>query len=676
MPASINTNYAKNRTKIPPQWSRIIPMLATLVDKPFNDQSWVYEIKWDGYRALAFMNNGKVELRSRNNKSFNEKFYPVYDALKQWHFNGIVDGEIVVLNEKGLPDFSDLQLWRSEADGEIAYYVFDILWHDTKSLLDMPLIERKKILRKVIPHDGIIKLSETFQTKGTDFFSLVERMGLEGIIAKEANSKYLPGKRTKGWLKIKTEKRQEAIICGYTINENTNKRFSALLLGLYENGKLEFIGPVGTGFTDALQVEILKKINGLQISSSPFGYDPDYNKPSRFRPNPPKAEVVWVKPKIVCEISYRELTKDGAIRHPSFKGLRPDKDHKNVKREIPVHLKEITKTNDEKLQKKIISSPGKKERKTLLNPKEELQTRIINGHELKFSNLSKIYWPKSKGISSITKRDMLNYYYQVAPFIVPYLKDRPQTLNRYPHGIKGEAFYQKDVKGKVPSWIKTFPYHSYTDHRDKEFIVCTDEASLLYIAALGCIEMNPWSSTINSPDNPDWCIIDLDPDKNTFEQVIKAAQVTKKILDAINVPSYPKTSGSTGLHIYIPFGAKYTYEDSKEFGRIIAKVVHNEIPSFTSIERKTADRDGKMYVDFLQNRPQATVAGPYSLRPRPGAPVSMPLYWEEIKKGLTIQSHNIFNALQRLKEVGDIFKPVLAKGIDLQKTLKKIKTTF
>jgi bifunctional non-homologous end joining protein LigD len=256
--------------------------------------------------------------------------------------------------------------------------------------------------------------------------------------------------------------------------------------------------------------------------------------------------------------------------------------------------------------------------------------------------------------------------------MVPYYKDRPQTLNRYPHGITGETFYQKDVKGKVPEWIKTFPYHSNADNRDKEFLMITDEASLLYVASLGCIEINPWSSRIQAPDNPDWCIIDLDPDKNTFNQVIEAACVTKKLLDAIGVTSFCKTSGSTGLHIYIPFGAKYTYEDSKEFGRAIAKKIHSEIPKYTSIERKVADREGKMYIDFLQNRPQATVAGPYSLRPKPGAPVSMPLHWEEVKKGIKITDYNIFNAIDRIKNEGDIFKGVLGKGIDLKKVLKKL----
>ena len=661
------------------------PMLATLVDEiPGDEQNWIYEIKWDGYRAIAYLNKGAVNIRSRNNKSFNEKFYPVYDALKNWSestpsegINAVVDGEIVVVNDEGMPDFGDLQLWRSEADGQLVFYLFDVLWVEGFNVMSLPLLERHQLLQAIIPAgNNAIKISEQFKTSGKDFFSLAEQLKLEGIFAKRSDSIYTPGNRSKDWLKIKTEKRQEFVIGGYTKNENTSKIFSALLVGLYENGEFHFVTPVGTGFNTSIQKDILQKLKPYETKICPFVEEPEYNKPSRFRPNPPKAKVVWVKPKLVAEISFREVTKDGAIRHPSFKGLREDKKPGNVVREIPKKTSPVTKRSKEKITggilQKGISKPPKKERKTLLNPTEEAQTRAIGGHNLGFSNLSKIFWPREK----LTKREMINYYYQVAPYMLPYMKDRPQTLNRHPHGIAGESFYQKNVKGKVPEWIETFPYYSETDAEEKEFLVCTDEASLLYIASLGCIEMNPWSSRRQSPENPDWCIIDLDPDKNTFDQVIKAAQVTKEILDAIEVPAYCKTSGSTGLHIYIPLGAKYSYEDSKEFARSIVKIVHAKIPSFTSIERKTADRKGKMYLDFLQNRPQATVAAPYSLRPKPFAPVSMPLHWEEVKKGLKIKNHNLKNAVDRLKEEGDLFKGVIGKGINMNSAITKMKSIF
>lgn len=249
------------------------------------------------------------------------------------------------------------------------------------------------------------------------------------------------------------------------------------------------------------------------------------------------------------------------------------------------------------------------------------------------------------------------------------------SLNRFPGGIHSKGFYQKDVKGKAPEWADTFPYTT-SDGEHKEYLLGNDETALLWMASLGCIEMNPWFSRSISPDNPDYCVIDLDPDKNTFDQVIHVAQMVKQVLDQIEVPCYPKTSGSTGMHIYIPLAAKYTYDQSQLFAKLIVKLIHQQVPEFTSLERMIANRDGKMYLDFLQNRPGATIAGPYSLRPKPGATVSMPLAWDEVKAGMRMKDFTIFNAIDRLKETGDLFKGVLGKGIDLAKAVEKAKSVF
>jgi bifunctional non-homologous end joining protein LigD len=325
-----------------------------------------------------------------------------------------------------------------------------------------------------------------------------------------------------------------------------------------------------------------------------------------------------------------------------------------------------------KVARNAAASPvAARERKDLVSAGEDTQTVKVAGHELSFSHLGKIFWPKEK----YTKRDLLNYYYQVAPYILPYLKNRPQSLNRHPNGITGPGFYQKNVSGKVPGWITTFPYHTAEDPEEKEFLVCTDDASMLYMISLGCIELNPWSSRVSAPDNPDWCIIDLDPDKKTsFDQVIEAALVTKKVLDAAGVESYCKTSGSTGLHVYFPLGAKYSYEHSKEFARLVVEMVHGEIPDYTTLERSVGQRKGRMYLDFLQNRPQATIAAPYSVRPKPGATVSAPLHWEEVKKGLSMQEFTIRTMPERVRAEGDLFKAVLGKGIDMEKALKKLES--
>lgn len=647
--------------------AKLKPMLATLVDQPFDEPGWIYEVKWDGYRALAFVNKNKVELKSRNNKSFNDKFYPVTRALSKWKINVVIDGEIVVVGEEGISNFGDLQNWRSEADGELYYYVFDILWYEGKDLTRLPLSDRKAILKEVLPEDNLIRISDYFETPGTAFFEQAKKIGLEGIIAKKANSVYNAGNRSREWLKIKANKRQEMVIGGYTVNDDTSKPFSSLLVGVYEEGRLIYRGKVGTGFNIQTQKEMMKQFKRIITKSAPFTEVPDINKPSRFRPDPPHATVTWLKPQLVCEVSYTEMTSDGILRHPSFEGMRADKKAKDVVQETPKPTAKVIKETKAATEK-IIVPRGKTERKSLLNPADETQVRIINGHELKFTNLSKFYWPKEK----ITKRDLINYYYQAAPFILPYLKDRPQSMLRHPDGITGFSFFYKNIKGKAPDWVETFDYHSETDGEDKKYLVAKDDASLLYMASLGCIEMNPWHSKVQHDDKPDWCIIDLDPAKNTFDQVIKAAQVTREVLESMGVEGYPKTSGSTGIHIYLPLGAKYTYEQSKEFARLIATLVHERLPEFTSIERAVKDRKGKMYIDFLQNRPQATVSAPYSVRPKPGATVSMPPHWDEVKRGLKMTDFNIHNAMDRVKSLGDIFKPVLGKGINMEKALKRL----
>lgn len=646
--------------------SSIKPMLTTLVDQPFDKEGWLYEIKWDGYRTLAFMNKGILELRSRNDKSFNEKFYAVYDALKALKLNAVIDGEIVVLNDKGASDFGALQNWRSEADGDLVFYAFDILWLNGYSLTMLSLEERKQVLSTVLPETDSIRISEAFDVKGTEFFDTVKAMGLEGIIAKKADSMYSAGDRNTDWLKIKSNKRQEVVIGGFTKNDGTSKPFSSLLVGVYKGKKLIYTGKIGTGFSDQLQKEMMAQFKPLITKSSPFASSPDINKPSRFRPDPPHATATWLKPELICEVSFTEMTSDGVMRHPSFEGMRMDKKAKDVVLEKEKTTRTIIGKKSGSAAAKNIKPVKSKDRKTLLNPNEKTQVRTINGNELKFTNLDKIYWPDEK----ISKRDMLNYYYQVAPYMLPYLNKRPMSLNRHPDGIKGFSFYQKDVTGKAPDWIKLFPYK--TEGVKKNFMVCADEASLLYMASLGCIEINPWSSTIDHPDYPDWCLIDLDPGKkSTFEQVIETAQMVKQVLDELKVPCYCKTSGSTGLHIYIPLNHKYTYEESKEFARLVAKLVQQKLPKITSLERTVAKRGGKLYIDFLQNRPQATLAAPYSLRPKPGATVSMPLHWHEVKKGLKMKDFTIKNAIARIRKEGDLFKPVLGKGINMAAILKR-----
>jgi bifunctional non-homologous end joining protein LigD len=656
---------------------KLQPMKATLVREPFDDPGWLYEIKWDGYRALAVVQNNNAELISRNNISF-DQFHPIAEALGKWNANAIIDGQIVVLNAEGKSDFSAIQNWQRRKDGQLVYNVFDILWYEGRDLRELSLTKRKAILEAVLPTDDVIKLSKAFAVNGIEFFQAAEKAGIEGIMAKKADSTYTAGDRSKEWLKVKVERRQEVVIGAFTRNAGTEKLFSALAIGVYEKGVLRYIGKVGTGWSEKKQKEMMARFEPLITDICPFDVEPDVDEPSQFRPRRLGAKPFWLKPELVCEVNIAEITSDGKVRQASFKGMRSDKNPKDVILEVPADTTTTVAEVDESPEQVTTKpSPKKAMSKTIkpeasfLDPEKDSQTVKVNGCPLAFNHLSKVYWPED----GITKRDMFNYYDQVAEYMVPYLKDRPMSLNRFPNGIHGPSFYQKDVKDKVPDCMATMP-HTNDKGEEKEYLVATNKASLLWMASLGCIEINPWFSRVQSPDNPDFCVIDLDPDKQHFDQVISAAQEVKKVLDAIGVTAYPKTSGSTGMHIYIPLGAKYTYDQSQMFAKIIVTLVHKQIPEYTSLERMVKNRGGKMYLDFLQNRPDATIAGVYSLRPKPGATVSMPVTWDEVKPGLTMKHFTIHNAISRLRETGDLFKGVLGEGIDLADTIKKAQSIF
>lgn len=650
-------------------------MLATLVDEPFNDASWIFEIKWDGYRAIGSSIKGKTDLYSRNNISFREKYSPIANALKDFDHDVVVDGEIVSLDENGNSRFQYLQNWQRYQQGELVYYVFDLLWMDGNNVTGLPLIERKKILRQIIPANNVILYSDHIEENGKDFFEAAKQKGLEGIMAKNKNSAYEMDTRSRNWLKMKTASRQEAVICGFTSPRASRQHFGALILGLYKDDKLVYAGHTGTGFTEKTLKETWDKLKPLITGKCPFEKKPKTNMPA-----------TWVKPQLICEVKFQEWTEENIMRVPVFMGLRSDKRPNEVKKEKEMPTEKIKDINVKKQKnknedkdpmikkekKKSIPSSSKKIKRTgewLSNDEENIPVKL-NGQEIKLTNLDKLYWKKEK----YTKRDLLNYYHNIVPFMLPYMKNRPQSLNRHPNGIDGMSFFQKNVEGKVPGWIETFGEYSETNKETIHYYVCTNEASLIYLANLGCIEMNPWHSTTMKPDHPDYCLIDLDPHEIGFDKVIESAQAVKKVLDQLKIPAWCKTSGATGLHICIPLGAKYTYDQSRQLAELLANLVHHEIPSFTSVERSPSKRRKKVYLDFLQNSKGQTVACVYSARPKPGATVSTPLFWEEVKKGLSPSNFTIKNLFERLKKEGDIFKPVYEKGIDLKKILATIES--
>jgi len=657
-------------------------MLTTLVDEPFDEKGWLFEIKWDGYRAIGSFVNRNVELYSRNNSSFKERYTPIATALKDFETDVVVDGEIVALDENGLSRFQYLQNWQSAPQGDLVYYVFDLLWADGYDLTQVPLLERKKILRQIIPANDVIKYSDHVEENGKDFFEIAKKQGLEGIIAKKEDSSYDFNIRSRNWLKIKTAARQEAVICGFTAPRASRQYFGALILGIYENDKLVYAGHSGSGFNEKLLKETWNLLKPLITDKCPFEKRPKTNMPA-----------TWVKPKLICEVKFQEWTHDHIMRVPIFMGLRTDKKPLEVKKEKVMETKAVKKTapppkKETKIaNKKTASKKSEAQERTVaakktfskkskasewLSAEEKEKTLMVNGKSLKLTNLDKVYWKKE----NYTKRDLLNYYHGIAPYMLPYMKNRPQSLNRHPNGITGMSFFQKNVQGKVADWVETFAEYSESTRETVHYFVCKDEASLIYLANLGCIEMNPWHSTTMKPDNPDYCLIDLDPHEIGFDKVIEAAQGVRAVLDELNIPAWCKTSGASGLHICIPLGAKYSYDQSRQLAELIANLVHHEIPSFTSVERSPSKRRKKIYLDYLQNSKGQTVACVYSARPKPGATVSTPLYWEEVKKGLSPSNFTIKNLFERLRTEGDIFKPVYEKGIDLKKTLQTVESVL
>lgn len=606
----------------------VTPMLCTLVDNPFDDPDWLFELKWDGYRAIAAKQKGKVELYSRNGLDFATKYPEITEAIHSLKDNVVFDGEIVAVDQEGKPHFEWLQQWHAKKEGVLGYFIFDLLWYNGRNVQTMPLIERKKLLASLVPKRSRLQVSDHVLKDGTKLFAAAQKRGLEGIVAKRADSPYAPGVRGQAWLKIKTHLRQETIICGFTEPRGTRKYIGSLILGVYKNDHLTYVGHSGGGIPAEQLKDLHETLSKLEQPNSPFHH-------------PPKLDgtpIHWVKPKLLCEVSFSEWTKEGIMRQPVFEGMRSDKDPHKVKKET---AQKAHRSDDH------VTLPGSK---------------------VAVSHLDKIFWPKH----GYTKGDLMAYYQSVSDYILPYLKDRAQSLLRQPHGIDGQAFFQKDMNFKLPAYAKSETVYSESTKEDVHFLVCNNLDTLLYMVQLGCIEINPWSSRVQTPDKPDWAVIDLDPEGVDFTTVIKVAKTVHEVCEEWDITALPKTSGKTGIHIFIPLGAKYSYDQTRQFAQLIALEVNKRLPDITSVERSPEKRPHRVYLDFLQNSKGQTLAAPYAVRPTEDASVSMPLEWSEVTPKLRPSDFTIQNALARLQKKGDLWKPVLGKGIALEKVLKKI----
>jgi bifunctional non-homologous end joining protein LigD len=628
---------------------KVKPMLATPVAEPFNHPDWIFEIKFDGYRTIAACQKGRVELYSRNLQSFNRLFAPVAEALAG-SVDAVYDGEIVVLDEKGRSRFQLLQNYTQGAPGELVYFVFDLLYLEGRDLRSLPLVARKEKLQKFLPQHPRLQYVSHIEEAGREFFAAAVEHRLEGIIAKQKNSRYREGKRGKEWIKIKVALRQEAIICGFTRPKGGRLHFGSLVLGACRDGEFVHIGNCGTGFSTAALEQIYTLLQPLICKESPFA-------------NKIKGEehITWVEPVYVCEVKFTEQTSEGLLRHPVFLGIKEKKAGTVCGKSENFTHKNTGKGGNKMPPGKtagLVTAQGRKDREV-----------TVNGQLLRLTNLDKVYWPEE----GYTKGDVINYYHSVAPYILPYLKDRPQSLYRTPNGITGGGFYQKDVSSFAPDWLETYAVAGTEGEKEKLYLLCQNEQTLIYMANLGCIEINPWLSRIQNPENPDYLVIDLDPENIPFEKVIDAARAVRELLDFAGIESFPKTSGATGMHIYLPLGAMYSYDIAKEYARLLAMLVHRIVPDFTSLERSPKKRRGKVYLDYLQNRSGQTLASVYSLRPRRGATVSTPLLWEEVKPGLDPQDFTIKTVRKRLEKKGDLFRGVLGPGVNIAESINKLK---
>ncbi len=621
-------------------------MLCRIAEKPFNDGAWAFEMKWDGYRAIADLSKEPLQLYSRNGTDYTLIFKKIVNGLKLQHHAMIIDGEIVAYNHKGIPDFQSLQHITEYPDTVVVYHVFDLLWLNGYSTENLTYLQRKELLKEALIEKERVKYHEHILEKGKDVFQTAKNIGLEGIVAKKTDSRYKENARSTEWLKIKIHKSDEAVICGFTEPKGSRKNFGSLILGKYLNGEMVFCGHTGTGFTNKNLTEIYKKMVPLIVKKPVFSSVPKTN-----------AKPTWIRPELVAEIKFSELTKEKIYRHPVFLRLRDDVNPDNVA---------FTYGNSIKNNEMKKKSPPETD-----TSKEETVKKIGN-KEVKLTNLHKVYFPED----DITKGDIIAYYQRISNYILPYLKNRPQSMHRFPNGIDGMNFFQKDAADETPEWITTQNFFAESTEKYVNYILCNNKATLAYLNNLGCIELNVWTSRVENEHKPDYLVLDLDPsEKNTFDDVIETAQTVKEVLDRAGIEGFPKTSGSTGMHIYIPMGAKYTYEQVKNFGHLLMQLVQQKRPDLTTLERSLQKREkNKVYLDYLQNSRGQTLASVYSIRPKNGAPVSMPLEWKEVTPGLRPTDFTIYNALDRLQKKGDLFKPVLGKGIHLLKVIKHLES--
>ena len=657
------------------------PMLATLTDGAFDNPDWLFELKWDGYRVEAVVRGGQVRLWTRN-RTDAATYFPDLAGPADWigAREAIVDGEVVALDPDGRPDFSLLQdrtglrglevaTGRRGADSRrpsvaerkaipIVYMVFDLLHLDGRSLLDVPLEERKRALQRILRPHPLVRFATHVVGDGAAFTEAAAEQGLEGVVAKLRNSRYDPGRRSRAWLKIKLRLEQELVVVGWLPGQGSSADLGSLVVAVNEGGRLRHAGQVGSGISERMRHTLLAQLEPIRV--------PD----SALDPTPRLTDARWVEPRLVIRAQFAEWTTDGLLRHAAFKGIELGKDAASVVREhgqpvarIVARARSSTRARSAHLNTSVAWASAAE--MAALESLGSDGAWSVAGHELQLTNLDKVLFPAAGQAGALTKRDLIRYYVTVGPTLVPYLAGRGLTVQRFPDGIDKPGFWQKDLPRHAPSWMARWSHAGHDG--DKTYVVVDRVATLAWLAQEAAIELHPWTSRTNAPQRPTHALIDIDPGtETTFEEVLVLARLYRTALEHLGLMGLPKVTGKRGVQIWVPIKTIYTFEQTRAWVEAISRAVAQMVPELVSWEWSKRDRGGLARLDYTQNAVNKTLVAPYSARPFPGAPVSAPIRWEEIDDpSLAPDGWTVSSMPSRLAKVGDLFAPALGEDQEL-----------
>lgn len=678
--------------KMPPS---IEPMLATLATKPFSDPDWLYEIKWDGFRIQAVVADRKVKLWTRNLKD-GAAYFPRLAGPPSWieATQAIVDGEVVALDEGGRPDFSLLQEHLGDKSAtNLIYQAFDLLYLDGRSLLQVPLEDRKRLLQSVLREHPRVRFASHVVGEGLAFYEAAQAQRLEGIIAKLRRSRYEPGRRTSAWLKLKVRPEQELVVGGWTPGEGNARDLGAVAVGVYEDGKLRFSGKVGSGFDGRTRRIIRERLASLETDDPPF--DPAPPRDYRGRWGGELRDVRWVKPELVIRAELGGWSRDGIVRQAAFKSIEEGRDPLVVVHEQPVATAEAVRTaeaeapDNDDMPAKEPATTGKPKTATAASTgkaatskpssarnrgsgpaieatREELEALAamgkegvweVGGHELKVTNLDKQIFD---GDPPITKRELIAYFARISPTMLPHLQDRPLNLHRFPNGANAPGFWQKDIPSSAPTWLPRWHEMGFDERENRDandHLLADRVAVLAWLGNQTSFEVHAWTGKLPDPWQPTFALIDIDPgDKTTWEETVTLAKLYRTALGHLGVRGYPKTTGKRGIQIWIPIVPKYGFHETSDWVEKVSRAVGAIVPDLVSWEWAKGNRKGRARLDYTQNQPIKTLVAPYSVRPARGAPVSAPIDWDELDDPeLRADRWTIRTIVERVAERGDLF---------------------